>query len=126
MSNDNVFEIKKPEAFVDYPITRIFREGAGKWLAQALEAEIEFFINQYARLKDESGKQRIVKNGCRPEGQIQSGIGPVPVKAPLARDRCNSSVEDKRYPHRNKEKKQFLNFNMFQEISKSLILFRYC
>ena len=87
MSNDNVFEIKKPEAFVDDQITQIIRQGARKLLAQALETEIELFINQYAELKDESGKQRIVKNGYRPERKIQSGIGPVPVKTPRARDR---------------------------------------
>jgi putative transposase len=87
MRNDNVFEIKKPEAFVDDPITQIIRQGAKRLLAQALEAEIELFINQYAKLKDESGKQRIVKNGYRPEREIQSGIGSVPVKAPRARDR---------------------------------------
>ena len=87
MSNDNVFEIKKPEAFVDDPISRIIRQGARKLLAQALETEIELFIDQYAELKDECGKQRIVKNGYRPERKIQSGIGPVPVKAPRGRDR---------------------------------------
>ncbi len=87
MSNDNVFEIKKPETFVDDPITQIIRQGARKLLAQALAVEIELFINQYAELKDASGKQRVVKNGYRPERQIQSGIGPVPVKAPRARDR---------------------------------------
>ncbi len=87
MKNDNVFEIKKPEAFVDDQITQIIRQGARKLLAQALEVEIEFFIDQYAELKDESGKQRIVKNGYRPEREIQSGIGPVPVKSPRARDR---------------------------------------
>jgi len=87
MRNDNVFEIKKPEAFVDDRITQIIRQGARKLLAQAMEVEIELFINQYAELKDESGKQRIVKNGYRPEREIQSGIGPVPVKAPRARDR---------------------------------------
>ena len=46
MRNDNVFEIKKPEAFVDDQITQIIRQGARKLLAQALEVEIELFINQ--------------------------------------------------------------------------------
>jgi transposase-like protein len=93
MRNDNVFESKKPEAFVDDQITRIIRQGAKKLLAQALEAEIELFINEYSELKDESGKQRIVKNGYRPEREIQSGIGPVPVKAPRARDRHSDPEE---------------------------------
>ena len=46
MRNDNVFEIKKPEPFVDDQITQIIRQGARKLLAQALEVEIELFINQ--------------------------------------------------------------------------------
>ena len=47
MNNDNVISIKKPESFIDDPITEILRNGARKILAQALEAEIELFINQY-------------------------------------------------------------------------------
>ena len=56
-------------------------------LAQALETEIEVFINQYKELKDELGRQRIVRNGHLPERDIQTGIGAVPVKAPRIRDR---------------------------------------
>ena len=63
MSQNNVIELKKPEPFVDDPITEIIRQGARKLLAQALEAEIDLFINQYADLRDELGRQRIVRNG---------------------------------------------------------------
>jgi len=87
MSNDKVLQIKKPEPFIDDQITMILRDGAKKLLAQALEAEIEFFINQYNELKDEVGRHRIVRNGYRPEREIQSGVGPIPVKAPRVRDR---------------------------------------
>ena len=87
MNQDNVIDLKKPEPFIDDQITAIIRQGAHKLLAQALEAEIEFFINQYADLTDELGRQRIVRNGYRPQREIQSGIGPVTVKAPRARDR---------------------------------------
>ena len=87
MSNDNVIDLKKPEAFVDDPLTVILRKGARKLLAQALETEIEIFINQYKYLQDELGRQRIVRNGYKPEREIQSGIGPVPVKSPRLRDR---------------------------------------
>ena len=40
MAKDNVIELKKPETFVDDPITDILRHGARKLLAEALEAEI--------------------------------------------------------------------------------------
>ena len=87
MSKDNVIDLKKPEPFIDDQITAIIRQGARTLLAQALEVEIELFINQYVDLKDEVGRQRIVRNGYLPEREIQSGIGPLPVKAPRARDR---------------------------------------
>ena len=87
MSNNNVIDLKNPEPFVDDPLTAILREGAQKLLAQALETEIEIFLNQYKQIKDDLGRQRIVRNGYRAERQIQSGIGPVPVKTPRVRDR---------------------------------------
>lgn len=87
MSNNNVTELKKPEPFVDDPITDILRQGARKLLSQALEAEVEFFLRQYADLKDDAGRQRMVRNGYLPEREIQSGIGAVPVQAPRVRDR---------------------------------------
>jgi transposase-like protein len=87
MSHDNVIDLKNPEQFADDPLTAVLRKGARKLLAQALETEIELFLNQYKELTDDLGRQRIVRNGYRPEREIQSGIGPVSVKAPRVRDR---------------------------------------
>lgn len=80
MSKDSVVEIKKPDPFVDDPISEILRKGARSLLAQALEIEIESFLSQYKGLTDQMGLQRIVRNGYLPERQIQTGIGPVFVK----------------------------------------------
>jgi len=87
MSKDNVIELKKPERFVDDPITDVLRTGARKLLTEALEAEIEGFLAQYKDLRDTQDRQRLVRNGYLPERQIQTGIGPVSVKIPRARDR---------------------------------------
>ncbi|MFN2151857.1 MAG: IS256 family transposase [Anaerolineales bacterium] len=87
MSHDNVIDLKNPEPIADDPLTAILRKGARKLLAQALETEIELFLNQYKELTDDLGRQRMVRNGYRPEREIQSGIGPVSVKAPRVRDR---------------------------------------
>ncbi len=92
MSNNKVIELKKPESIVNDPITQILRQGARKLLAQALEAEIDQFIHQYKELTDELGRQRIVRNGYHRERQIQSGIGPVQVKAPRIRDRKSDTT----------------------------------
>ena len=86
MSKDNVIKLKKPDVFVDDPITDILRQGARKLLTQALEAEIEIFVHQYKELVDELGRQRVVRNGYLPKREIQTGIGPVPVKAPRVRE----------------------------------------
>jgi len=87
MRHDNVIDLKNPEPFVDDPLTAILCKGARQLLSRALETEIEIFLNQYKELKDDLGRQRIVRNGYRPEREIQSGISPVPVKAPRVRDR---------------------------------------
>ena len=86
MSKDNLIELKNPEPFVDDPITEILRNGAKKLLAEALEAEIAGFLSQYADLKDDQGRMRVTRNGYLPEREIQTGIGPVPAKAPRIRD----------------------------------------
>ena len=93
MNKDNVVAIKKPERFVDDPISDILRQGARNLLAQALEAEIAIFLNQYKDLRDGTGLQRIVRNGYLPERQIQTGIGPVPVEVPRIRDRFTQASE---------------------------------
>jgi transposase-like protein len=87
MPKDNVIDLKKPETFVDDPITDVLRIGARKLLTEALEAEIEGFLFQYRDLRDNLDRQRVVRNGYLPERKIQTGIGPVPVKVPRARDR---------------------------------------
>ena len=95
MSKNNVTELKKPETFVDDPITDILRSGARKLLAEALEAEIESFLAMYADLKDNQGCQRITRNGYLPEREIQTGVGPVAVKVPRVRDRGQEEETDR-------------------------------
>ena len=87
MAKDNVIQLKKPDPFIDDPITDILRSGARKLLAEALESEIVTFLSQYKDLKDDQNHQRVVRNGYLPERDIQTGIGPVSVKVPRARDR---------------------------------------
>ncbi len=87
MAKDNVIALKKPERFVDDPLTEVLRTGARKLLTEALEAEIEDFLSHYRDLKDHQNRQRGVRNGHLPEREIQTGIGHISVKVPRARDR---------------------------------------
>ena len=83
---NNVTELKKPETFVDDPLTDILRSGVRKLFAEALEAEVESFLAMYPDLKDSRSYQRITRNGYLPEREIQTGIGSVTVKVPRVRD----------------------------------------
>ncbi len=87
MSKNNLIDLKKPEPFIDDPITDILRQGARKLLTAALEAEIENFLEQYKDIADKNGCQRIVRNGYLPEREIQTGLGQIAVKAPRIQDR---------------------------------------
>ncbi len=98
MAKNNVIDLKKPEPFIDDPITDILRQGARRLLTAVLEAEIETFLKQYKDIPDDKGCQRIVRNGYLPECEIQTGIGQVTVKAPRVRDRQPDSLPNE---HRN-------------------------
>jgi transposase-like protein len=87
MAQDNLIDLKKPEAFVNDPITDILRQGARRLLTAALEAEIHGFLQQYTEITDDKGCQRVVRNGYLPEREIQTGIGQVSIRAPRIRDR---------------------------------------
>lgn len=68
-------------------LTEVLRRGAGTLLQEAVEAEVAEAIARYQALKDERGRQRVVRNGHKRERTIQTGIGDVTVKAPRVRDR---------------------------------------
>src|ERR1700722_796596 len=68
-------------------LTEVLREGARRMLARAIEAEVAAWIDDHAHLKDETGRQQVVRNGHLPERTIQTGIGPIEVQQPRARDR---------------------------------------
>ena len=72
-------------------LTEILRKGSQQLLAEALTVEIEEFLEQYRDLRDDRGRQRIVRNGHLPEREIQTGIGSIPVKVPRTRDRAGGS-----------------------------------
>jgi hypothetical protein len=56
-------------------------------LAQAVEAEVEDWIQQHAGQRDSRGRQQVVRNGYLPERTILTGLGPVEVQQPRVHDR---------------------------------------
>lgn len=94
MTQSKLIELSNPAPSFEDPLTEVLRAGAQKLLKEALEIEIESFIEQYRELRTSDGRQRIVRNGYSPERNILTGIGEVPVKAPRARDQMSQEVEE--------------------------------
>jgi len=87
MNNDNVIRIKKPEGNFNDHLTEMLQQGCRRILEEALEVEIETFIGHCKHLKDEQGRQRVIRNGYLPGREIQTGIGQVTARVPRSRDR---------------------------------------
>jgi putative transposase len=70
----------------------ILRTGARRLIAQAVEAEFETFLASNAELVLSDGRRRVVRHWHDPVRAIQTGIGPVEVQKPKARDRAASGA----------------------------------
>lgn len=92
MNKDNVIALENPSVKAKDPLTDILRRGASKLLAQAIEAEIETLLAQYANHQDDQDRQAVVRNGYLPEREVQTGIGAVAVKVPRVRDHSQRGI----------------------------------
>ena len=86
MSENKVVPLRQPDE-IDDPLTEILRSGARRLIAQAVEAEFDAFVASHADDKLPDGRQRVVRHGHDPVRTIQTGIGPIEVEKPKARDR---------------------------------------
>ena len=73
MKKDTVVSIQQPTTARD-ALTDVLREGAQKLLAEAVQAEVGSFLEQYQELQDERGHQRVLRNGYLPTREIQTGL----------------------------------------------------
>jgi len=89
MKMDNVVQLgsredsSSPRSVLD----EIARQGAQQMLQTALETEIAEHLAQFANVVDTEGRRMVVRNGHLPERELATGVGPVTVKQPRARDR---------------------------------------
>lgn len=123
VGEDIVVEYRNPGMAVAVadPLTEVLRSGAQRLLCEAIEAEVAQFIDQHLDLKDERGRQRVVRNGHLPERNIQTGIGSVEVSAPRVRDRAGeikfTSAILPRYLRRSRSVEQLLPWLYLKGIS---------
>jgi transposase-like protein len=68
-------------------LDEIARQGAKRMLAEALEAEVEAYIEATRAECDEQGRALVVRNGYAREREVLLGAGTVEVRAPRVNDR---------------------------------------
>ncbi len=73
------------EAMLD--LDEIARQGARRMLAEALEAEVQDYLDATGGERDEQGHALVVRNGHANEREVLLGAGSVAVKAPRVHDR---------------------------------------
>ena len=91
MSKNKIISFEKPAEFSD-PIHDLIRSGARQLIQSAIEAELQTLLDQYQDVSAESGQAAVVRNGYLPERELQTGIGPVPVKIPKIRSRTGEPI----------------------------------
>jgi len=87
----SVVRLRQPDE-IDDPLTSVLRAGARQLLIQAVECEAAAFLASMQDLKLSDGRNRVVRHGHAPAREIQTGIGPVEIRAVKMRDR--GAVED--------------------------------
>ena len=68
-------------------LERLLRQGAQRMLQQAIENEVQEFVETHASLRTSDDRQAVVRNGSMPTRQIVTGLGGLEIKQPRVRDR---------------------------------------
>ena len=91
MNKNKIISFEKPAEFVD-PIHDLIRNGAQQLIQCAIESELQSLMEQYQDIRTDAGHAGVVRNGYLPERDLQTGIGPVPVRIPKVRSRTGEPI----------------------------------
>jgi transposase-like protein len=68
-------------------IDEIVREGARWMLAEALQAEVDAYVAQFAGERDDNGRRLVVRNGYHQSREVLTSAGAVEVTVPRVNDK---------------------------------------
>src|SRR5215472_17082865 len=77
-------------------IDEIVREGARRMLAEALAAEVDAYIAQFAAVRGADGRRLVVRNGCHQSREVLTSAGAVEVTVPRVNDKRADPVTGER------------------------------
>ena len=86
--------LELPAATSEDVLTSILRDGAQRLLSQAVEAEVDTWIESHKHLTDERGRRQVVRNGRLPTREIITSLGPVEVTQPRVHHRLGTGGLD--------------------------------
>ena len=87
MQKDLIFREKDPQEHFGRVLEQTLKEGAQRLLQQAIENEVQEYLDGYRDMKTEDGRRSVVRNGYLPERSVLTGIGPISLKQPRVRDK---------------------------------------
>lgn len=87
MNKDSIDIVEFPAGGSRDVLTEVLRKGARRLLADAVEAEVERWLEERKEVVDEKGRKQVVRNGYQPERTVLTSIGPIEVEKPRVRDR---------------------------------------
>lgn len=91
---DDVISLDKFHATneINSLLEQTLKDGARLLLQQAIENEVNEYLESMEDRKTSEGKKQFVRNGYLPEREVQTGIGPIAVKQPRVRDKESSTI----------------------------------
>lgn len=89
---DNLISLPEPEGNAFDALTEVLRSGAQQLIRQAVEIELQAFLDEYRSLTVED-RRAVVRNGYLPTRSILTGIGGIDVQVPKVRDRSGQGIK---------------------------------
>ena len=77
-------------------IDEIVRQGARRMLAEALAAEVDAYIAQFAAERGEDGRRLVVRNGYHQSREVLTSAGSVEVTVPRVNDKRTDAATGER------------------------------
>jgi putative transposase len=87
MKDDTGRSVSDPGSCPRDVLTEILRAHARELLVAVLDAEVVEYVEAFREVRDAKGLRLVVRNGYKPEREVQTGLGAVPVKPPRVKDR---------------------------------------
>lgn len=87
MSESTASSLAVPAATSRDVLTEVLRDGAQRLLGQAIEAEVQGWLESHKHLVDPNGHRQVVGNGHMPARTILTGVGPVEISQRRVHDR---------------------------------------